>query len=52
MQFPLLRDLMGGYDNARIVHFVAMSIIVAFVVVHLVMVALVPKSLLTMLRGR
>jgi thiosulfate reductase cytochrome b subunit len=43
---------MGGYDNARIVHFVAMSLLVAFIVVHVAMVALVPRSLLTMIRGR
>lgn len=52
VQFPLLRDLMGGYDNARVVHFVAMSLMAAFVAVHLVMVALVPRSLVAMLRGR
>jgi thiosulfate reductase cytochrome b subunit len=52
VQFPLLRDLMGGYDTARIVHFCAMAFIVLFFVVHVVMVALVPRSLLTMLRGR
>ena len=52
VQFPLLRELMGGYDNARIVHFCAMSLMAAFIVVHLVMVALVPRSLLAMLRGR
>ena len=52
VQFSLLRDLMGGYDNARIVHFCAMAFIVLFVLVHIVMVALVPRSLLTMLRGR
>jgi thiosulfate reductase cytochrome b subunit len=52
VQFPLLRELMGGYDNARIVHFVAMSIVVLFLAVHLVMVALVPRTLLTMIRGR
>jgi thiosulfate reductase cytochrome b subunit len=52
VQFPLLRDLMGGYDNARIVHFCAMSLMAAFIAVHLAMVALVPRSLLTMLRGR
>lgn len=52
VQFPLLRELMGGYDNARIVHFCAMSVMAAFVVVHVAMVALVPRSLLTMLRGR
>src|ERR1700761_2868010 len=52
VQFPLLRELMGGYDNPRVVHFCAMSLLAAFVVVHVVMVALVPRSLLTMLRGR
>jgi thiosulfate reductase cytochrome b subunit len=52
VQFPLLRTLMGGYDNARVVHFVAMSVVVAFFVVHVVMVALVPRSLLLMIRGR
>jgi thiosulfate reductase cytochrome b subunit len=52
VQFPHLRELMGGYDNARIVHFVAMSLLVAFIVVHVAMVALVPRSLLTMIRGR
>ena len=52
VQLPLLRELMGGFDNARVVHFVAMSGIVAFVVVHVVMVALVPRTLLLMIRGR
>jgi thiosulfate reductase cytochrome b subunit len=52
VQFPLLRTLMGGYDNARVVHFVCMSVLVAFFVVHVAMVALVPRSLLLMLRGR
>ena len=52
VQFPLLRELMGGYDNARIVHFCAMALMAAFVVVHVAMVALVPRSLVTMLRGR
>ncbi|WP_321905744.1 cytochrome b/b6 domain-containing protein [Paraburkholderia tropica] len=52
VQFPLLRELMGGYDRARVVHFCAMALLAAFVVVHVTMVALVPRSLLTMLRGR
>ena len=52
VQFPLLRGLMGGYDDARIVHFCAMSLLAAFIVVHLVMVAIVPRSLVAMLRGR
>ncbi|WP_083444629.1 cytochrome b/b6 domain-containing protein [Herbaspirillum rhizosphaerae] len=52
VQLPLLRDLMGGFDNARIVHFFAMTFLVLFIVVHIVMVALVPRTLLAMLRGR
>jgi thiosulfate reductase cytochrome b subunit len=52
VQFPLLRELLGGYDTARFIHFYAMSGMVAFVAVHLIMVALVPKTLLAMLRGR
>ncbi|RQU17073.1 DUF4405 domain-containing protein [Burkholderia cenocepacia] len=52
VQFPLLRELFGGYDNARIVHFWAMALLVAFVVVHVAMALLVPRSLLAMLRGR
>ncbi len=52
VQFPLLCALMGGFDNARVVHFVAMSVVVGFFAVHVVMVALVPRSLLTMIRGR
>ncbi len=52
VQFPLLRDLMGGFDNARIVHFFAMCFITFFITVHLVMVALVPKTLLIMISGK
>jgi thiosulfate reductase cytochrome b subunit len=52
VQFPLLRELMGDFDNARVVHFYAMSFIVLFFVVHLVMVALVPRTFVAMIRGR
>ncbi|MFY0476336.1 cytochrome b/b6 domain-containing protein [Achromobacter marplatensis] len=52
VQFDLLRELLGGYEFARRVHFFAMALLVAFVVVHLVMVALVPRSLLAMIRGK
>jgi len=52
VQFPLLRELLGGYDMARYVHFLAMGSLVGFVALHLAMVALVPKTLLAMLRGR
>ncbi len=52
VQFPLLRTLMGGYDNARVVHFLAMSVLLVFFIVHVIMVALAPRSLLLMIRGR
>ena len=52
VQFPLLRVLMGDYDNARIVHFFAMVALLGFVAIHVVMVALVPKTLVMMIRGR
>jgi thiosulfate reductase cytochrome b subunit len=52
VQFPLLRELFGGYDLARRIHFVAMAALLGFVVIHLAMVALVPRTLLAMLRGR
>ena len=52
VQFPLLRELLGGYEAARRVHFAAMAALVGFVAVHLAMVALVPGTLLAMIRGR
>jgi thiosulfate reductase cytochrome b subunit len=52
VQFHLLRDLLGGYEFARRIHFVAMALLVGFIAVHLVMVALVPRTLLTMLSAR
>ena len=52
VQFGLLRDLLGGYEAARVIHFVAMALLVAFFVIHIVMVALVPKSLRAMMTGR
>jgi len=52
VQFPLLRELLGGYEGARRVHFIAMALLVGFVAVHLLMVALVPRTFVAMLRGR
>lgn len=52
VQFPLLRELLGGYDMARHIHFYCMAAIVGFVAVHITMAVLVPRSLLTMLLGR
>ncbi|MGA7181604.1 MAG: cytochrome b/b6 domain-containing protein [Thiobacillaceae bacterium] len=52
VQFPLLRELLGGYETARRVHFFAMAALVGFVAVHLTMVAVVPRTLIPMIRGR
>ncbi|QHJ01000.1 cytochrome B [Xylophilus rhododendri] len=52
VQFALLRELLGGYEFARRIHFAGMAMLVAFIVVHLAMVALVPRSLLAMLGAR
>ena len=52
VQFDTLRTLMGGYEAARYVHFIAMSLLVGFVALHVLMVALVPRTLLAMIRGK
>ena len=52
VQFGALARLFGDFDIARVVHFFAMSAIVGFLVVHIAMSLLVPRSLLAMLRGR
>ena len=49
--YPLTYAL-GGYEVARRMHFLAMAGIVAFVVVHLALVAIVPRTLRPMLTGR
>jgi thiosulfate reductase cytochrome b subunit len=52
VQFKYLTDFFGGYDFARYVHFFAMSSIVAFLTIHVVLALLVPKSLRAMIFGR
>jgi thiosulfate reductase cytochrome b subunit len=52
IQLQELTALFGGYENARIVHFLAMSAIVGFLVVHVLLALLVPKSLRAMIIGR
>jgi thiosulfate reductase cytochrome b subunit len=52
IQMQELTALFGGYDAARYVHFLAMAAIVGFVVVHVVMAFVVPKSLRAMITGR
>jgi thiosulfate reductase cytochrome b subunit len=52
VQLHWLVALFGGYDIARYVHFICMAAIVAFVIVHLALALLVPKSLRAMIIGR
>ncbi|WPP01555.1 cytochrome b/b6 domain-containing protein [Pseudomonas sp. HR96] len=51
IQLQELVALLGGYDIARYVHFAAMAAIGAFVLVHLALVLMVPKTLLPMITG-
>jgi thiosulfate reductase cytochrome b subunit len=52
VQLSWMRILLGGYEAARYIHFYAMVGIVAFIVVHVVMALLVPKTIKAMLWGR
>jgi thiosulfate reductase cytochrome b subunit len=52
VQLQELTALFGGYDVARYVHFFAMAAIVGFLVIHVVMAFVVPKSLRAMIIGR
>jgi thiosulfate reductase cytochrome b subunit len=52
VQFYALGSLIGDYEGARLLHFFCMTGIVLFVLVHVLMVMLVPKTFLTMITGR
>ena len=52
VQLHGLTALFGGFQGARWVHFLAMAGVVGFVVVHLLLVLLVPRTLLPMIIGR
>jgi thiosulfate reductase cytochrome b subunit len=52
VQLQWLTAVFGGYDFARYVHFFCMAAIVAFLVVHVALALLVPKSLRAMIIGR
>ena len=52
IQLQELTALFGGYDAARYVHFFAMAVIVGFLVVHVLLALIVPKSLKAMVTGR
>jgi thiosulfate reductase cytochrome b subunit len=52
IQLQELAALFGGYEGARYLHFLAMTIIAGFIAIHIVMALLVPKSLRAMIRGK
>ena len=52
VQFQVIDTLLGSYEGARRVHFIGMCLIVLFIAIHVVMVAVVPRTLLPMLSGR
>ncbi|HET6305567.1 MAG TPA: cytochrome b/b6 domain-containing protein [Rhodopila sp.] len=47
-----LEAVFGGFQGARLVHFVFMSAIALFIVVHVALVILVPKTFVAMTWGR
>jgi thiosulfate reductase cytochrome b subunit len=52
VQLYWLASLMGDYEGARLLHFFCMAGLVLFVLVHVLMVILVPKTFLLMITGR
>jgi thiosulfate reductase cytochrome b subunit len=52
VQFYWYGQFIGDYEGARLLHFFAMSGVVLIVVVHVVMVALVPRTFPSMFTGR
>ncbi len=52
VQFAGLTWMFGGFDLARVVHFMFMSAIVGFLIVHVTLVILVPKTFVAMTLGR
>jgi thiosulfate reductase cytochrome b subunit len=51
VQFSELLALFGSFQTARLVHFLCMSAIVAFVLVHVSLALLVPHTLVAMITG-
>ena len=51
MQFSELATLFYDFQTARIVHFLCMTAIVLFLIVHIALALLVPQSLVAMLTG-
>jgi thiosulfate reductase cytochrome b subunit len=52
VQLSWLTWACGGYPTARVLHFLFMTAICLFIIVHVALVALVPKTLTAMVFGR
>jgi thiosulfate reductase cytochrome b subunit len=52
VQLFWLTEFFGGFDAAREVHFIAMAGIAAFIVIHLLLALIVPRTILPMIGGR
>lgn len=52
VQLQALTALFGGFQGARLVHFFAMAAITGFLLVHVAMALVVPKTLRAMTRGQ
>ena len=52
VQFQELTWAFGGYEAARYVHFIAMAAIVGFLIIHIALALIVPKSLKAMVVGK
>jgi len=52
VQLQEITAIFGGYEGARVVHFLTMALLVLIVVVHVLMVILVPRTFPTMITGR
>jgi thiosulfate reductase cytochrome b subunit len=51
IQFSGLVTLLGGFQSARVLHFLGMSVLVGFLIVHVILALLVPQTLWAMLTG-
>ena len=51
VQFSWLVDLFGGFQGARLAHFMGMAVIVGFLLVHVALAFLVPQTIWAMLSG-
>jgi thiosulfate reductase cytochrome b subunit len=52
VQLYALASLMGDYEGARLLHFFCMAGLVLFVLAHVAMVLLVPRTFLMMITGK